>query len=589
MPRLSEEPNLQSLWGRLAVEELSRLGVRCFVVCPGSRSTPLARAVARLESSDLLKALWVDERGAGYFALGTARASALPAAVITTSGTAVANLLPAVVEAALDGVPLLLLTADRPPELRAAGANQSIDQVGLLASHLRWHFDLPVPTPETPLRSLLTTIDQAFARATGEDPGPVQVNCPFREPLAPEKTPIDGADLADLGRWEADPSRPFTETGARITVPAPTTDLWQEAIASRAPGLLVAAGLSRPRDASPILALAEALGWPVHADVRSSIRLGPGHPLLFPHLDRLLGTALRPRSVIQFGARPLSRRLARWLEAGDFDHYVVADAARRRLDPHHRSTLRIEGPALAIAGGLAQALRQSGHAPCEPDAGLAEAHGRVEEALARAVQDGSEPSEPWVARTVTALLEEGDGLFLSSSMPIRDVQSYGVAGGAALAVTANRGASGIDGVLSSAAGFAAARARPTTALVGDQAFLHDLSALPSLARLDPALVLVVLNNGGGSIFSFLPVAAHPDVITPWLDAPHAHEFEGVARAFGLPYRRATTRPEFLDAFRVARATGRCAIVEVRSALDRNRADHDRIEAAIGRAMEASGP
>jgi 2-succinyl-5-enolpyruvyl-6-hydroxy-3-cyclohexene-1-carboxylate synthase len=581
-----DAPNVQSLWGALIVEELVRNGVTAFVVCPGSRSTPLVQAVARHPGATVV--LWNDERGAAYHALGWGRATGQPAAVITTSGTAVANLLPAAIEADLAQVPLLLLTADRPPELREAGANQSIRQAGLFDGTVRWAFDLPVPNDATPARMVLTTVDHAVFRAGSEThPGPVHLNCPFREPLAPSPEPWDPDCLEGLDDW-LEGERAHTTVHEPLSA-WPLDEAWfgelAEALREVELGLVVVGDAPPGHGGEEV---ARLLGWPVWIDQRASRPEGAAVANHLPHVDRLLGRGFDPQVILQLGARIESKRIQSWIDAGHVPDVLVVHPAPERFDPGHRVTHRFVAPIAPWCDSLWEHL-----APQHPDpeslptlpADLVARHARLAQALDRAVEEGTAPSEPWVAREITRRLDAEHALFVSNSMPVRDLQRFGVKDRPELVVAANRGASGIDGILATAAGYAQGAGRPVTLLVGDLAFLHDVNALAHLADLEQPVTVVVLNNGGGSIFSFLPIAEHRDVLDPWVQTPHDLRFEGLATTFGLPYERVTTREDFSRAYAAAAASGRSALLEVASGLAENAAQHARIEAALDAALD----
>jgi len=576
---LRDAPNLQALWGDLIVEELIRNNVVDFVVCPGSRSTPLVQAIVR--NPEAKATLWIDERGAAYHALGMGR-NGWAHAVVTTSGTAVANLLPAVVEASIDGVPLILLTADRPPELREVGANQSVRQAGIFGDHVRWACDLPAPDVSVPAHALLSAVDHAVHRAVDGHPGPVHLNVPLREPLAPTSEAWPAVWLEPLATW-LDGKEPWTGilTGDLVDT------LHDEDLARRVRtaerGLLVCGAMGHA-DGEAVISLARRLGWPLWADVRSGLRLGKHVPGRCAHLDRILAAdgLARPDLVLQFGGRITSKRMLRFLEGG-FATYALVDPEPRRLDPSHQVTHRYASDIEAVCQILEEHLEDQ---PGPPAPSLPRhLDDRVEAAIAAAVEEDDDAlSEPFVARWLSRRIDPGHMLFLSSSMPIRDMQSFAVPDGPAVAVAANRGASGIDGVVSTAAGFAQGGASPTTLLIGDLALLHDVNALAMLKGLAYPLTIVVLNNGGGSIFSFLPVAQHEDVRTPWIDTPHAITFDGVCASFDVPHAHVADRAAFKQAYRDAIRSGTSWVIEVDSSLSGNKAHHDRIEAAIAAAL-----
>ena len=562
-PHLGPFPTLNALWAALWVEELIRQGVGLFVVCPGSRSTPLALALADNPRAETV-VHW-DERAAAFLALGWGRATGRPAAVVTTSGTAVANLLPAVAEADAAGVPLILLTADRPVELRETGANQTLRQPPLLAGVTRWTFDVPAPAPRVDPAFVLTTAAQAVAQ-TAAPAGPVHLNLAFREPLAPPPDAAPAQALpAHLGVW-AQTRAPYTQT---LGIPAAETGARLGAGLGAALGAergLIVLGACRPDAADAVLHLAETLGWPVWADLLGGARLGPPAGGCVRFGDAVLAdadraAALRPDAVIQFGARPVSKRLAAALVAWAPGVYAAVSPAAERLDPDHRVSHRVRAGAAAAAHALADGASA---APGRYRAAWLAADADAGAALDREVA-ASGLSEPFVARALTRLAPEGTALVAAASMPVRDLDQFSAADGPRLRVAANRGASGIDGTVATAAGVARGAGELTVVLTGDLALLHDLTSL-ALLRDGPPVVVVTVNNDGGGIFHKLPVAdaAPPETFERLFGTPHGLGFEAAARWAGLDYARPETQGAFESAFTEAVGRGTSSVIEVRT-------------------------
>ncbi len=556
--------SVQATFAATLVDEWSRLGVTDAVVCPGSRSTPLALPLA----GQLRTHVRLDERSAGFFALGLAMASGRPTVICVTSGTAAAELHPAVVEAHHAAVPLLVCTADRPPELQDTGASQTIDQVGLFTTATRWAANpgVPVEGQEATWRPLAA---RAFAEATRgpRGPGPVHLNLAFREPLT-------GAALAPPPR-PAGPDDPADRAGPP-TVPA------GEPLTGR--GLIVVGGQSpQPPDPALVLALAERLHWPVMADPRSRARV----PGTIAAADALVRSGMPPtETVVLLGSPWLSRAVGDYVtrSAGAGARVVVVDPWWQWPDPNRVATEFVHGDTDAWLAAAATVAT-----PGDPE--WLASWRACEDKAQRAISDtlGLDLTEPQVARAVFAHAAALDAtLVVAASMPIRDLEWYAAIQAAPPRVLANRGANGIDGVVSTALGVATegAQARPghrSIALLGDLAFLHDVSGLVNLPA-DVPCIFVVLDNGGGGIFSFLPQSSslEPAVFERLFGTPPASDIGAVAGGFGLPVREVTSLSQLEPAL-----TGPApALLRVRvPGRSENVALHDAINEAVRLALE----
>lgn len=554
-------------------DEWARAGLTDVVVAPGSRSTPLALAVAA--DGRLRVHVHHDERSAGFLALGLALASGRPAPVITTSGTATVELHPAVVEAHQARVPMICCTADRPPELRDVGAPQTIDQVHLYGRAVRWFADPGVPDDATSAswRSLAA---RGVAEALGPPAGPVQLNLPFRDPLVgrPGELP---PGRPDGGPWHR-----------RVVGSAEHGPAVIDEIVGRLAGLggVVVAGWGID-DPAAVHRLAAALGWPVLAEPRSGCRR-PVHGTV-AHADAVLrspaaAAPLRPEVVVQLGAPPASKVVNQWLAAGGA-RLVVVDPDGAWLDPDRRADLVVAGPVGAVCDAVAARIA----APVDPSwaARWRSLDDAASGAIASVLAGHQGPTEPGVARDVVAALPDGAALVVSSSMPVRDVEWY-TAPREGLRVLANRGANGIDGVVSTAVGVALAGA-PTALLVGDVALLHDTNGLLGLAGRDVDLVLVVVDNDGGGIFSFLPQAAQLDepVFEQLFGTPHGVDLEALARVHGLDVTVASRAHEVGPAVAAGLAAGGVHVVVARTDRRANVAVHDEVHAAVATAVAAA--
>ena len=486
------------------VDELVRCGMRHAVTSPGSRNAPLALTLAARDELEAVSVL--DERSAGFFALGMAKATGRPVVVACTSGTAAANLHPAVIEAHEARVPLIVLTADRPPELREVGAGQSIDQLKLYGDAVRWFVEVGNHEPgrETAIHHRALAC-RAWWTASGERPGPVHLNFPLREPLAPSPEPLDPGD------WEGRPDgRPWTEL--RDHAAAPHADDVQE-LAARVAGMprgAIVCGPTAEYVAEPAARLAAASGWPLLAEPTSGVRCGPhDRSHVVAHYDVLLRAGRfaddhSPGLLLRVGDMPTSKPLRAW----------AARAPQVVLDPHgawHEPTRRAElllrsAPAPAL-DALAAAVELRG-ASADPD--WLDGWRGADAVASRSLAEAPDDFEPKLLAALEPELPEGAIVWLSSSMPIRDVEAWFPQSPKRLRFLANRGANGIDGVVSSAAGAALASGSPAWLLTGELALVHDIGGLLAARRAGADLQVVCLNNGGGGIFDFLPLGEHAD-------------------------------------------------------------------------------
>ncbi|MBW2108899.1 MAG: 2-succinyl-5-enolpyruvyl-6-hydroxy-3-cyclohexene-1-carboxylic-acid synthase [Deltaproteobacteria bacterium] len=583
-------PNLNAFWASLIVEELVRNGIDFFCLAPGSRCTPLTVAVAQHKTAR--RSIHHDERGVAFHALGYGRATGRPAVVVTTSGTAVANTMPAVVEAAMEHVPLLLLTADRPPELRDTGANQTIRQTKIFGDYVSWFMDLPCPDERIPAATVLTAVDQAVYRTRCMPGGVVHLNCMLREPLAPVPDPGGVYEaLTPVQDWMACDA-PYTRYALpERNAPAEAISRVADLLNRTQHGVLVVGGLQGDSDREAVAEMAGRLQWPVCADITSGLRLGDASGLVVPFADIILGSRAflqrhRPETVLHVGRRLVSKQLAAYLSNSRPAHYVLITDHPERQDPGHQVSTRLEGDVAKICGRLAKGLKTRGTPPWLTSWQKAI---KVAEAALRPLDSLDDLNEPIVAAMISRKIPADHALFLASSMPIRDMDIFGDIRGPAVRVGANRGASGVDGTIASAAGFAQGLRRPVTLLCGDLAFLHDLNALNYLRDAAYPVIAVVINNNGGGIFSFLPIAQFEEVFEPYFITPHGLTFESVAAMYDLAYYQPATRDEFASSYQDALHAGRSAVVEVRLDREKNHAFHMQLVRQIRKGLGDPNP
>ena len=543
-------------------DELVRCGMTHAVTCPGSRNAPLIYALAGTDGLEAVSVL--DERSAGFMALGLAKATGRPVAITCTSGTAAANLLPAVVEAYEARVPLIVLTADRPPELRDTGAGQAIDQLKLYGSAAKWFVEVGNHEPGRAAAVFHRALAcRAWATAAGGRPGPVHLNLPLREPLAPVPEDLSAGDWA--GR-----------AGGR-----PWVELW-EPRASAAAGL--APDQNRPRGAvvcgpgagqvaEPVAALGAAAGWPILADPLSGLRCGAhDRSHVIAHYDVLLrdqgwAAAHRPDVVVRIGDTPTSKPLRAWLAASE----------QLLIDPHatwHEPTRSAQWIAAADPGLTCAELAETLSVSTDP--GWIDSWRAADELVAPALAEADDPLEARVWAALAESLPEAATVWVSSSMPIRDVESFCPTLSNPIRFLANRGANGIDGVVSAATGAALAAGGRGWLLTGELALLHDIGGLLAAGRAGAELTIVCANNGGGNIFDFLPLAEHGagPVFEQHVVTPSGVDLERVAALAGMAHHLAATPDE------VRAAAAEPGLVEVRTDRAANVRGHRELYARV---------
>ena len=577
---------MNQLWGYLIIEELIRNDADYFVISPGSRSTPITVSVARHPRAKNI--ICLDERGAAFHAIGYARATGKPAVLICTSGSAAANYLPAVIEAATDNIPMIILSADRPPELRQTGANQTIHQVNLYGSYPTWQFDLPCPTAEIEPKMVLTTIDLAVSRSQQSPGGVVHLNCMFREPLVPTDAPVDIPK--SLAIWHQNQA-PYTHYARRLTIPAELEiQTLIKTIQHNSKGVLVVGQLKSIAEIEAVSRLAAKLNWAVFADIQSGLRLSDNLPNLVHYFDLLLLTdrselLTEIDTVIQLGTRIVSSRWLKWLEKHPPTNYIAIVNDAERHDPNHLVSLRLESDIVEICDSLAERLRQrlaQGLSPLPPSPWVQELRS-ASDTIGVSVDKflkTTQLTEPSIARTISQLIFSQHGLWVANSMPIRDLDMHGDNNNNGMRIGANRGTSGIEGAIAAATGFAVGLQAPVTAIVGDLSSLHDLNSLDLLRRNPQPVIVVIINNDGGGIFSFLPVAKSSELFDTYFGTPHGLEFSHAAAMFGIDYYHPLDRAEFVRDYNRALANNQSAIIEITTDRTENCQFHQDLQAYL---------
>jgi 2-succinyl-5-enolpyruvyl-6-hydroxy-3-cyclohexene-1-carboxylate synthase len=581
-------------WAGAFVDELARAGLRHVCICPGSRSTPAAVSFARHPL--IKKWLHLDERSASFFAMGIAQALEEPVAVVCTSGTAAANFLPSVIEARYGVTPLILITTDRPPELWDWGAPQAMDQTGLFGAHAKWSVTMPPPeaTPEL-FRYVRALAGRVHATALATPAGPVHVNMSFREPLSPVEAPEElqraGADLEAL--YGREMGQPYTHISAGVLAPDPAViqRLSRELRATER-GVIVCGPQRLGLPTHAVASLASRLGYPVLADPLSQARTGllPNEALLKQGAqetvidtydlflrDPELAESLAPEVVVRFGAWPTSKWLTTYLEQNRRSRHILV-ASDGWSDPSHLNSELVR----ADSGLFCQALAD-GAATSRSTKWLKRwttARDRAREAAHAQLGEMEELFEGKLFSELAELLPEGSALFAGNSMPVRDMDTFLAGTRKEIRCLANRGVNGIDGVVSTALGHSGAWEGRTVLVIGDISFYHDMNGLLAARRYGMDATIIVVNNDGGGIFSFLPQANYPEFFEEYLGTPHGLEFGPVAELYGLSHTKVGTWDEFRSAVSASLATPGTAIVEVPGDRKRNFELHRQVSDAV---------
>jgi 2-succinyl-5-enolpyruvyl-6-hydroxy-3-cyclohexene-1-carboxylate synthase len=573
------------------VDELARAGVRHACVCPGSRSTPLAMIFAEVATTSTDFKLWMhlDERSAAFFALGLAKASRQPVILLCTSGTAAANFLPAVVEAHYARVPLIVLTADRPAELRDVGAPQTIDQLRLYGPYARWFAEVALPedTPEM-LRYIRTIANRAAAQSMAGPAGPVHLNFPFREPLVPLPADEGQSDSARPGH------APFTAFtfGLRRADESVISGLAAE-LAGLERGLIVCGPQDDPAFPDAVALLSASLGYPILADPLSQVRCGPhdrtnviGSYDAFLR-DESLADWLAPQVVLRFGAVPTSKPVVQYLAKHANARQLLIDGENVWRDPALIISEAINADARLFCEDVAHRIGSLGEV--RPQTWLGSWHALEQgarSAIDQQLATFDDMFEGGVFAELAGLLPDGATIYASSSMPVRDLDTFFAGNGRRLRFLANRGANGIDGVVSSALGASAASeiGAPLILVIGDLALYHDMNGLLAAKLHHLNATIVLINNDGGGIFSFLPQAAYPEHFEQLFGTPHGLDFRKAAALYDASYTCVADWDSFRQAVMQGVNGSGLNIVEVQTNRERNVQQHRAVWKAVSTAL-----
>lgn len=589
----SRNPNSRA--AAVMMQEFARCGVADACISPGSRSTAIVTGLLRARKVRP----WVilDERSAGYFALGMARETRRPVILACTSGTAAANYLPAVVEASLSKTPLIVITADRPPEARDCRSAQTIDQVRIFGTHVRWSVDLAAPTAGLDLDSYYRTIAcRAFAMAIGMPSGPVHLNLPMREPLVDVNEEREA--LARVGQSKSAPDEscpPYARVyPAHPALPPDSIEALAALLRGQTRGVIVCGPAAPSLDAAcSITRLAKRLNWPILADPLSGLRAGRhDHSRIVDAYDLLLRDlafceAHQPDAVIQFGDPTVSKSLGQFLASRPRRFHLMVAEPGTWPDPLQKASDVAQVGTIEFCNSLFESLDDSPKSSPWLDSWLA-ASARSRATVDEMLADETAMFEGKVVAELMRLAPDGCAVHTGNSMPVRDFDTFVGQSDRDTPLFCNRGANGIDGVLATALGAAAARKAATVLVLGDLSLLHDTGALQIAARYPVHLLVIVINNDGGGIFSFLPQASLGDTFEPFFATPHGLDFAQASALGRARYARVGSWSEFAAAVGHALDHFGLHLLEIRSDRSLNLAMHRRlIDAALSQVRAAS--
>ncbi len=569
------------------MDELTRSGLRHVCICPGSRSSPLAISFAR--NTHIRKWIHLDERSAAFFALGIAKYLNEPVALVCSSGTAAVNFLPAIVEACQSSTPLMVLTADRPPELVGWGALQTIDQTQLYGSHVKWSVNVPLPEATPSLISFVRSLaGRAFAVANDTPQGTVHLNFPFREPLEPAAVPSDLPDSQSQksedyqGRPE---ERPFLKSIS--TERAPASEKIQQLaseLTSQERGLIICGPDSNKNPAADVVTMAQRLCYPILADCQSQTRCGPHDRSLVIDCydsfidDRELKTSLVPQVVLRFGALPVSKPLTGYLQQHPTARHILIDDSGWR-DPFHLTGEIWHIGTSTFCKQITPFLKSK-----TTDGEWSERWRSLAEKAGNAIRhELSETNDMFEGKVFTELkqfLPAGSILFAGNSMPVRDMDTFFPSSELPVRFMANRGASGIDGVTSTALGVSAVSQDRLVLVIGDISFYHDMNGLVAARNFGLNATIIVVNNNGGGIFSFMPQVDYEDVFEPYFATPHGLTFKAAAELYELDYCLADNWEKFREAVEISLVGNKTTVIEVPGDRKLNVMLHQQIRNAV---------
>ncbi len=550
--------NINMIWASLIIDELIKNSICKFFVSPGNRNAPLISALAY--NNRAVKITSIDERAAGYMALGHAKATGTPGVLVCTSGTALSNYYPSVIEAFRDCLPMIIISADRPPELTGSDANQTIDQINIFGKFCLDNLNLPCPTEEYPLRALLSKI----SHLVNIKEGPVHINCRFRDPLIPEIN--SGKTISKAYIEEAksifDNDSPLLNYSRTKRTPESLSEI-NRLLNKTERGILIIGRLHPFEDKKTLLDFSEKLKWPLFCDIGSSLKFSTGTDSVIPFLDhpeiiRIIND-YSPHTILHLGYGLVSKHFYENILKKNKTAYIQVNPGEKLQDPAHRLNYKVTAQVSEFIKKVEIAHeRPLDHAKRDQ---LLDSINLVNLKLKETAVYNS-LTFPLIADIITSLIPDGSALFLGNSLTVREFDRITLKDKKDITVVANRGVSGIEGSIATSIGYADSSGKRTTSVLGDVAFLHDMNSLIYFNNTESPLILIIINNGGGRIFERLPVKSFPKILDPLMLTPHNYSFKLLAEQFGIPYYFVSKPDELNKNYEIALQKNDNALIEV---------------------------
>ncbi len=550
---LSQASSYNELLVNILIEELYRHNIDTFFISPGSRSTPLTTSVAYNEK--LTKHIHIDERTAAFAALGYARATGKPGVLICTSGSAGANYFPAVCEASADSVPIIIITADRPPELHGVLANQTCNQKYMFGQQVRCFMNIEPPDKNMVFSELLHDISFLIQKSIAIPTGPVHINCMFREPLVFKNAKKDYSKLTNsVQHWIAS-DKPFTKLKSNRTKISFDTK-FDKSI----PAILIAGALKTKKEAKAVVTFAEKYNLPIFPDVRSGLRLSNSSKNLITYYDQLLTTKFldvdTACQVIHIGGNIVSKRLLQFIEKSKMSNYLVIHNSLDAYNPHHKMTE-------SQCGSIEKLLKKLSTDIKPFDKKFLTTLKSYNKILAKKIEGFDYKfSEISIVRELSQFAKKNSFIYSANSLSVRLIDMFADVSVHNTQVIANRGLSGIDGTVASAIGYANGLNKSGTLLIGDLAFQHDIGSLALVKKSNQALVIVLLNNNGGKIFSSLPIAKEKNIYEEFFETPLGMTYKHTAKQYDIPYYFISSTRQFHEIYQTAQQMNQTILIEV---------------------------